>query len=140
MTGRPTRSGRAHPPSAHLFRPRLLDPWGTLITAEESWTTAAGGSTSPYGRLFELQNPTKAPAIFAPVGASSNDGAAFVHQNVIPRTSHEGIQFDKAGNMYFIDELNGETSTSTRQQPGSATFIREGRVLRRWPDLRLARW
>jgi secreted PhoX family phosphatase len=30
-----------------------------------------------------------------------------VHQNVIPRTSHEGIQFDKAGNMYFIDELNG---------------------------------
>ena len=33
--------------------------------------------------------------------------ADFVHQNVIPRTSHEGIQFDKAGNMYFIDELNG---------------------------------
>ena len=30
-----------------------------------------------------------------------------MHQNVIPRTSHEGIQFDKAGNMYFIDELNG---------------------------------
>ena len=26
---------------------------------------------------------------------------------MIPRTSHEGIQFDKAGNMYFIDELNG---------------------------------
>ncbi len=82
-------------------------PWGTLITAEESWTTAAGGSTSPYGRLFELKNPTKAPGIFDPVHASSNDGAIFVHQNVIPRTSHEGIQFDKAGNMYFIDELNG---------------------------------
>ncbi len=30
-----------------------------------------------------------------------------MHQNVIPRTSHEGIQFDKDGNMYFIDELNG---------------------------------
>ena len=26
---------------------------------------------------------------------------------VVPRTSHEGIQFDKVGNMYFIDELNG---------------------------------
>jgi secreted PhoX family phosphatase len=25
----------------------------------------------------------------------------------VPRVSHEGIQFDKAGNMYFIDELNG---------------------------------
>ncbi len=39
--------------------------------------------------------------------ALSNAGADFVHQNVVPRTSHEGIQFDKAGNMYFIDELNG---------------------------------
>ena len=30
-----------------------------------------------------------------------------MHQNVIPRTSHEGIQFDQALNMYFIDELDG---------------------------------
>ncbi len=30
-----------------------------------------------------------------------------MHQNVVPRVSHEGVQFDKAGNMYFIDELNG---------------------------------
>jgi secreted PhoX family phosphatase len=82
-------------------------PWGTLITAEESWETAAGGSTSPYGRLFELRNPLTAPGIFIPVTASSNAGADFVHRNVIPRVSHEGIQFDKAGNMYFIDELNG---------------------------------
>jgi secreted PhoX family phosphatase len=82
-------------------------PWGTLITAEESWTTAAGGSTSPYGRLFELRNPLDAPPIFNPLTPSSNNVADFVHQNVIPRTSHEGIQFDTAGNMYFIDELNG---------------------------------
>ncbi len=81
-------------------------PWGTFITAEESWTTAAGGATSPYGRLFELKNPLTAPGITA-LSATSNEGADFVHQNVIPRTSHEGIQFDKAGNMYFIDELNG---------------------------------
>jgi hypothetical protein len=47
------------------------------------------------------------PPIFDPVGPNSNDGANFVHQNVIPRTSHEGIQFDRDGNMYFIDELNG---------------------------------
>jgi len=82
-------------------------PWGTLITAEESWETAAAGSTSPYGRLFELKNPIDAPAITAPLLPGSNNGADFVHQNIIPRTSHEGIQFDKAGNMYFIDELNG---------------------------------
>ncbi|RPI56787.1 MAG: DUF839 domain-containing protein [Acidobacteria bacterium] len=82
-------------------------PWGTLITAEESWATAAAGSTSPYGRLFELKNPIEAPGILNPVTPLSNAGADFVHQNAIPRTSHEGIQFDKAGNMYFIDELNG---------------------------------
>jgi uncharacterized protein len=82
-------------------------PWGTLITAEGSWETAAAGSTSPYGRLFELKNPLDAPAIVNPVTAASNLNADFVHQNVIPRTSHEGLQFDKAGNLYFIDELNG---------------------------------
>jgi secreted PhoX family phosphatase len=93
---------------AHIsFDATYWTPWGTLITAEESWCTAVAGCTSIYGRLFELKNPTTAPAITNPLTASSNDGAEFVHRNVIPRTSHEGIQFDKAGNMYFIDELNG---------------------------------
>jgi secreted PhoX family phosphatase len=82
-------------------------PWGTYITAEESWTTAAAGATSPYGRLFELKNPLDAVGIVGPLTADSNGDADFVHRNVVPRTSHEGIQFDAAGNMYFIDELNG---------------------------------
>ena len=82
-------------------------PWGTLITAEESWETAAAGSTSPYGRLFELRNPLDAPGVTLPLTPTSNNGADFIHRNVVPRTSHEGIQFDKKGNMYFIDELGG---------------------------------
>jgi len=96
-------------PGGHVaFDATYWTPWGTLITAEESWCSdPAGCTTSPYGRLFELRNPTTAPAITEPLTDASNDGAEFVHQNVIPRTSHEGIQFDKAGNMYFIDELNG---------------------------------
>ena len=95
-------------PGGHVaFDASYWTPWGTFITAEESWTTAAAGATSPYGRLFELRNPLGAPGIYDPVTAASNAGADFVHQNVVPRTSHEGIQFDKAGNMYFIDELNG---------------------------------
>jgi uncharacterized protein len=94
-------------PSNHVaFDASYWTPWGTFITAEESWSTAVSGSTSPYGRLFELRNPTVAPAI---VGAVNNAGADFVHRNVVPRTSHEGIQFDRAGSMYFIDELNGGT-------------------------------
>jgi hypothetical protein len=83
-------------------------PWGTLITAEEEWSGPPDPNHPlPYGRLFELTNPTRAPGILDPLGPASNDGADFVHQNAIPRTSHEGIQFDKAGNLYFIDELNG---------------------------------
>ena len=79
-------------------------PWGTFITAEESWDPNPSPQQQTFGRLFELKNATTAPGI--KVG-DNNDGADFVHQNVIPRLAHEGIQFDKDGNMYFIDELNG---------------------------------
>lgn len=104
------QSPSAVSPTNHVaFDAAFWTPWGTFVTAEESWTTAAGGATSPYGRLFELKNPTTAPGIGEPLGPSSNAGAHFVHQNVVPRTSHEGIQFDRAGNMYFVDELNGGT-------------------------------
>lgn len=110
-------------------------PWGTFITAEESWSTAAGGATSPYGRLFELKNPLSAPGIVDPLTASSNDGAVFVHQNIIPRTSHEGIQFDQAGNMYFIDELNGgclykytPAAKMSRVKAGRADYFAAGQT------------
>jgi secreted PhoX family phosphatase len=110
-------------------------PWGTLITAEESWSTAAGGSTSPYGRLFELKNPLQAPGILNPVSPLSNAGADFVHQNIIPRTSHEGIQFDADGNMYFIDELNGgnvykytSAARLSRVKRGDADYFAAGQT------------
>ncbi len=110
-------------------------PWGTLITAEETWETAPAGSTSPYGRLFELKNPIDAPGIINPLAPPSNDGADFVHQNVIPRTSHEGIQFDKAGNMYFIDELNGgnvykytSAANSGQVKGGQADYFAAGQT------------
>lgn len=91
---------------AHVaFDASFWTPWRTFITAEESW----GSQPQPYGRLFELKNPTKAPGISGLPSDANNAGAIMVHQNVVPRTSHEGIQFDKAGNMYFIDELNGGT-------------------------------
>jgi len=79
-------------------------PWGTYITAEEEWCDGATGCTSnPYGRLFELTNPLTADS----VTQSGGEKADLQHRNVIPRVSHEGIQFDKSLNMYFIDELNG---------------------------------
>lgn len=97
-----------NPGDASSFDPSFWTPWGTFITGEENWDPAPGGLTTNFhGRLFELKNPLEATPIPLPLMPDSNADAVFVHQNVIPRTAHEGIQFDKAGNMYFIDELNG---------------------------------
>jgi uncharacterized protein len=89
--------------TAQRFDPSTWTPWGTLLTGEENW----GCGDNVCGRLFELKNPLSAPGIYAPVDELSNDGADFVHLNVIPRSSHEGLQIDLAGNTYFVDELNG---------------------------------
>jgi uncharacterized protein len=108
ITGRTDTIWMAPTPGSHVaFDASFWTPWGTFVTAEESWTTAAGGATSPYGRLFELRNPVTAPAILGEASDAANERADFVHQNVIPRVSHEGVQFDWRGAMYFIDELNG---------------------------------
>ena len=68
----------------------LWTPWGTYLTAEESWN----GSTK--GRLFEVTNPLGAPG-----------SVGFVQRNILPRVSHEGLAFDKQNSLYFIDEFNG---------------------------------
>lgn len=79
-------------------------PWGTYLTAEEEWCAdPTGCKTNPYGRLFELTNPLTADS----VTDADGEDADVRHRNVIPRVSHEGIQFDKNLNMYFIDEFNG---------------------------------
>jgi hypothetical protein len=67
-------------------------PWGGYLTAEESW-----GADSTRGRLFEITDPTTAAA----------NSANFVARTIIPRVSHEGLDFDAGRTMYFIDELNG---------------------------------
>jgi secreted PhoX family phosphatase len=92
-------------PGGHVaFDASYWTPWGTYITAEESWCSApAGCTTSTYGRFFELTNPLTADSVTEVAG---EDGL-LEHRNVIPRVSHEGVQFDKSLNMYFIDELNG---------------------------------
>lgn len=70
-------------------------PWGSFLTAEESWSDP-GQTPSIYGRLFEVTNPLAAPV-----------DIRFVHRDIIPRVSHEGLAFDKDRNLYFIDERNG---------------------------------
>lgn len=78
-------------------------PWGTYITAEEEWCSDPEGcETNPYGRFFELTNPLTADSV-----TENGEAGNIEHRNVIPRVSHEGVQFDKKRNMYFIDELNG---------------------------------
>ncbi len=66
--------------------PAKWTPAGTLVIAEE-WAS--------NGRMFELLNPAT---------ATSPADAHWRWLTSIPSVSHEGVQFDKAGNMYFVDE------------------------------------
>jgi len=67
--------------------PAVITPAGTLVVGEE-WGFAGG-------RLFELSNPTT---------ATSPADAQWRWLSGVPSVSHEGIKFDKDGNMYFVDE------------------------------------
>lgn len=67
--------------------PATLTPWHSIITAEE--TTG--------GRLFEIVNPLAAPG-------KSGGGYEIRWRSNIPAVAHEGLRFDKAGTLYFVDE------------------------------------
>jgi secreted PhoX family phosphatase len=69
-------------------------PWGSYLTAEESWSDP-GDTPSAYGRLFEVTNPLADPT-----------DIVIKHRSILPRVSHEGLAFDKDNNLYFIDERN----------------------------------
>jgi uncharacterized protein len=80
-------------PGSHVgFDASRWTPWGSFLTAEESWSDAPG-TARKYGRLFEVTNPLAAPA-----------DIEIEHRNVLPRVSHEGLAFDRNNNLYFIDE------------------------------------
>lgn len=82
-------------PGSHVaFDASRWTPWGSFLTAEESWSDA-GSPVSKYGRLFEVTNPLANPA-----------DINMVHRDILPRVSHEGLAFDKKNNLYFIDERN----------------------------------
>lgn len=92
-------------------------PWGSFLTAEESWSDPAG-PTSIYGRLFEVTNPLAAPA-----------DINLVHRGILPRVSHEGLAFDGKNNLYFIDERNNShifrfTSMNPNATSGDEFFAR----------------
>ena len=122
-------------PSRRFGRPRLRlaveprrirrvvsDAVGHVYHGRESWTTAAAGSTSPYGRLYALRNP----AMLRASRAASQCRRGFCAPAVVPRTSHEGIQFDRAGNC---------TSSRVGRRPvfkyTSAARMQRGRARRR---------
>lgn len=103
-------------PGSHIaFDASRWTPWGSFLTAEESWSDP-GQAASPYGRLFEVTNPLADPA-----------NIIIKHRNILPRVSHEGLAFDRKNNLYFIDERNGShiykyTSMRPRADNGDDFF------------------
>lgn len=95
-------------------------PWGTWLTAEEN-TGSAGGVL--HGRLFEITNP---------VTATGPGDTNFVHREIIPRVAHEGLAFDSANDMYFVEELNGGSifkfSSANPNAASGADFFNAGTV------------
>lgn len=87
-------------------------PWGGYLTAEESW-----GTGSSKGRLFEVTNPLAAAGSINFVNRTTS----------LPNISHEGLAFDNANNLYFIDEVDGGavykfTSTNPNATNGNDFF------------------
>lgn len=86
------------------FDPAVVTPTGTLVVAEE-W--------SGNGRIFECLNPET---------ATGTADANWQWLSKIPSVSHEGIKFDTAGNMYFVDESNtGSIYKFVPSTPGDYT-------------------
>lgn len=86
--------------------PAVIMPNGNLLVAEE-W--------SGLGRIFEVKNPTR--SLTGPDAFQA--GVDFVQLPKIPSVSHEGLKFDKAGNMYFIDEdVSGSIYKFAPKNPG----------------------
>ncbi|MGD8560447.1 MAG: DUF839 domain-containing protein [Gammaproteobacteria bacterium] len=83
------------PGSYRSFDASRWTPWGSYLTAEESWSDPGANPPSNHGRLFEVTNPLADPA-----------DIEIVHRSILPRVSHEGLTFDKDNNLYFIDERN----------------------------------
>ncbi|MDY6828947.1 MAG: DUF839 domain-containing protein [Pseudomonadota bacterium] len=90
------------------FDPAVLTPTGSLIVAEE-W---AGN-----GRIFEVHNPESA----VDVSSSQVDWLSRV-----PSVSHEGLKFDNAGNLYFVDESN--TGSIYKYVPRTAGDLSSGQT------------
>lgn len=75
----------------------LWSPWGTLLFAEETLTTELPDPNAPQaqsGLLYELELDPKDPSKSAGVAVRPKLGAL----------AHEGIESDRAGNIYVIDE------------------------------------
>ena len=65
--------------------PATATPFGSVLTGEET----------SGGRLFEIRNPK-----------SNGNNIHVEFLDKIPSVAHEGLRFDRDGNLYFVDEFN----------------------------------
>lgn len=77
------------------FNPAIDDTVANDPCTWTPWNTIVFGEEATGGRFFECLNPL-----------SPNGPFQIVWRDKIPAVSQEGMRFDDAGNLYFIDEDN----------------------------------
>ena len=108
-------------------------PWGTILAAEEVITAAAGDPEVPQatgGLVYEFfvdpKDPSKLDPSREPMTAPS-DGTSDMKQDgirarpALGAKSHEGMRFDRRGNLYGIAESRGRTTAN--QSGGIFRFV-----------------
>jgi Bacterial protein of unknown function (DUF839) len=86
------------------FDPATITPHGSLLLGEEN----------QGGRLFEIRNP------------NTNGTPRVRWLSRIPAVAHEGLRFDRRGNLYFIDEDN--SGSIYKYVPSDDDSLRRGQT------------
>jgi len=97
-------------------------PWGTILAAEEVITSAARDPQAPQaeaGLVYEFFIDRNDPSVLDPSRepmTAPGDGTSDTVQDgirvrpALGAKSHEGMRFDKRGNLYGIAESRGDTT------------------------------
>jgi len=123
----------AERPDWEAFDGIVWTPWGTILAAEEVITSAARDPQAPQaeaGLVYEFfvdrndpsrLDPSREPMTAPADGTSDTTRDGIRVRPALGAKSHEGMRFDKRGNLYGIAESRGDTTAG--QSGGIFRFV-----------------